>query len=227
VIPLADDNPARRPPVVTAAICACCVLVFLWQVALGAAGQARAVYSFGVIPAVLFGREAMPPGLAVVPPLATVVTSMFLHGGWLHLGSNLLYLWIFGDNVEDALGRGRYLAFYLACGAVAALAQAFAAPASTVPMIGASGAISGVLGAYLLLYPRARVRVVIPIVVYLHFTWLPAMWLLLVWFAMQLVSALTAGEGGGVAFVAHVGGFLAGLVGILVLRARGAGAPPP
>jgi membrane associated rhomboid family serine protease len=137
---------------------------------------------------------------------------MFMHGGWLHLGFNMLFLWIFGDNVEDSMGHARFLAFYLACGVAAALAQALVNPSSTIPMIGASGAISGVLGAYLLLHPRATVRTVIFLGIFVTMMHLPALIVLGLWFLMQLVSAAfsTSGEAG-VAFWAHVGGFVAGL----------------
>lgn len=220
MIPLRDDNPTARRPVVTWSLVAACVVAFLWELSLGPEAGERVLYALGVIPAVLFGGVKLPSDVALVPPFAAVFTSMFLHGGWLHLGSNVLYLWIFGDNVEEAFGRGRYLAFYLACGVAAALAQSLAQPTSEIPMIGASGAISGVLGAYLLLYPHARVSVVIPIVLYLHFTWLPAYVLLLLWFAMQLFSSAFSDGAGGVAFLAHVGGFVAGVALTLALRPR-------
>jgi len=139
---------------------------------------------------------------------------MFLHGGWLHLIGNMLYLWIFGDNIEDRLGRIRFLLFYLLCGVVAALGQGIADPQSEVPMIGASGAISGVLGAYIVLYPHARILVLVPLVVFITTLRVPALVVLGLWFAGQLLSSLAAapGSGGGVAFAAHVGGFVAGLV---------------
>ncbi|HSK38541.1 MAG TPA: rhomboid family intramembrane serine protease, partial [Arenibaculum sp.] len=138
--PLYDDNPTRRTPVVTWLLIAACVAVFVWQSSLDWQGARASVYSFGVIPAVLFGYADLPPELELVPPWASVVTSMFMHGGILHLGGNMLYLWIFGNNVEDSMGRGRFALFYLICGAAAALAQGFAAPMSEIPMIGASGA---------------------------------------------------------------------------------------
>jgi membrane associated rhomboid family serine protease len=162
MIPLRDDNPSNSTPFVTYTCIALCVLAFLWQFSLGEGGQ-RAIYALGVIPAVLLGDAQLPPELAVVPPSVTVLTSMFMHGGWMHLIGNMLYLWIFGDNVEDSMGHGRYLVFYVLCGVAAALAQALPEPNSEIPMVGASGAISGVLGAYVLLHPHARVLVVIPL----------------------------------------------------------------
>jgi membrane associated rhomboid family serine protease len=213
VIPLRDENPVSATPVVTWLLVASCVLVFVWQVSQGAPHFNRAIFSLGVIPAVLFGYAQLPPEIAMVPPAATVVTSMFLHGGWLHLAGNMLYLWIFGDNIEDRMGPFRFLVFYLACGAAAVFAQALPAPEAQVPMVGASGAISGVLGAYLLLFPRARVLVLVPFGFILKVIRLPAVWVLGLWFGIQLVSSLLAPAGeGGVAFRAHLGGFIAGLV---------------
>ncbi|MGI8738962.1 MAG: rhomboid family intramembrane serine protease [Gammaproteobacteria bacterium] len=210
LIPLQDDNPTHITPVVSYAIIAACVLVFLWQISLGANQQA-AVYSLGLIPAVLLQGASLPPELTIVPPLATVFTSMFLHGGWLHLIGNMLYLWIFADNIEDAMGHGRFVVFYLLCGIAAALAQALPAPGSEIPMIGASGAISGVLGAYLLLHPRAHVMVLIPLGFFSQVMRLPALLVLGLWFVLQLISELGAPEGAGVAFRAHIGGFVAGM----------------
>src|SRR5262245_16986711 len=161
MIPIHDDNPTHRTPIVTIALIVACVLVYLWQVSLGSRAGA-VVYSFGFIPAVLFTDVSLPPELAVVPAWVTLFTSMFLHGGFMHLGGNMLYLWVFGNNSEDVCGHLRFLLFYLLCGVAAAFAQALPNPASEVPMIGASGAISGLLGAYLLLFPRARVHVLIP-----------------------------------------------------------------
>jgi len=219
LIPLRDDNPTHLTPVVSYAIIAACVLVFLWQISLGANQQA-AVYSLGLIPAVLLQGASLPPELTIVPPLATVFTSMFLHGGWLHLIGNMLYLWIFADNIEDAMGHVRFVVFYLLCGIAAALAQALPAPGSEIPMIGASGAISGVLGAYLLMHPRAHVMVLIPLGFFSQVTRLPAMLVLGLWFVLQLVSELGAPEDAGVAFRAHIGGFVAGMALIPLFKHR-------
>jgi membrane associated rhomboid family serine protease len=171
---------------------------------------------------VLFGSAHLAPALRVVPPWVTPVTSMFLHGGWLHLIGNMVFLWIFGNNVEDALGRGRYLLLYLGSGVAAALSQALSSPDDRVPMIGASGAIAGVLGAYLLLYPWAKVHVFLWIVIFFRIVTVPAWILLGLWFVMQLVSGLTRPAGSpGVAFWAHVGGFVSGLILVLLLRPAG------
>ncbi len=220
MIPLRDDNPASMPPVITVGLIVLCVLVFLWQLSLGPAME-RAFLVLGVIPAQLFGLGAAGPETATLPPLLTIVTSMFLHGGWMHLVGNMLYLWIFGNNVEDSMGHARFLVFYVVCGAVAVLAQALPAPASTIPMIGASGAISGVLGAYLLLYPHARVLVLIPLGVFSRLIHLPAMLVLGFWFGLQLLSAVLADPAQpGVAFGAHAGGFVAGLLFIPLFKRR-------
>lgn len=221
MIPLRDENPSGTPPIVTIAFIVLCVLVFLWQLSFGAEGGQRIVYALGVVPAVLLGQGQLPPDLSLVSPWMTIFTSMFMHGGWMHLIGNMLYLWIFGDNVEDAMGHGRFVAFYLLCGAAAVFAQALPEPSSTVPMVGASGAISGVLGAYLLLYPHARVLVVIPFGFYLHPMRIPAGLVLVLWFGLQLLSNLMAQPGqGGVAFRAHIGGFIAGMILIPVFKQR-------
>jgi len=212
MFPIADDNPRIDTPYVTWTIIGICVLVFFWQLSLGANGGEIAVYQFGMIPARLFGGAELDPELVAVPAWTTVFTSMFMHGGWLHLGFNMLFLWIFGDNVEDSMGHARYLAFYLLCGIAAALAQSLVNPSSTTPMIGASGAISGVLGAYLLLHPYATVRTVIFLGIFATMMHLPAMIVLGLWFVMQLVSAALGSAGQpGVAFWAHIGGFIAGM----------------
>jgi membrane associated rhomboid family serine protease len=213
MIPLHDDNPTELAPVLTIGLIVACVLVFLWQNSLAEEASVRAIYSFGLIPAVLFDHVELPAALAKVPTTATLFTSMFMHGGWMHLGGNLLYLWIFGNNIEDRLGHGRFIIFYLLCGIAAALAQALPDTSSQIPMVGASGAISGVLGAYLLLYPRARVLVLIPLGIIFYTVRLPALAVLGFWFVLQLISSLAAEPGqGGVAFGAHIGGFVAGMV---------------
>jgi rhomboid family protein len=219
VIPLRDDNPSTIQPFVSWVLFGLLVLTYLWQLSLGS-GVQNAVYSFGVIPSVLLGTAYLPPELAQIPAWATVVTSMFLHGSFWHLGGNLLYLWIFADNVEDSMGHTRFLIFYLLCGTAAAFAQALPDPASNIPMIGASGAISGVLGAYLVLFPHARVLVLIPLGVWTQLVRMPAAAVLGIWFLIQLVSSAFAEGGGGVAFGAHVGGFVAGVVLIPLFKSK-------
>jgi len=217
-VPLYDDNPTARDPIVTYLVIGLCVGAFFWQL-----GQdERAVlYTYGMIPARLFGLWHLRSAYQVVPAWTTLVTSMFLHGGWFHLIGNMLFLWIFGNNIEDVLGHGRFLFFYLCCGVVAALTQAFSSYAAHVPMVGASGAIAGVLGAYLLLYPSANVHVFVWIVIFFRIINIPAWILLGLWFAAQLLSGLARSPGTpGVAFWAHVGGFVTGIIFVILLRPR-------
>lgn len=208
MIPLRDVIPSRTTPYVTIAIIAVNVAVFLFELSMGRAAT-RFAFEFGLIPAA-FSWSA-------------VLTSMFLHGGFLHVGGNMLFLWIFGDNVEDRMGHGRYLLFYLLCGTAAALAQTAMSPGSEVPLIGASGAIAGVMGAYLVLYPHSRIVTLIWIVFFVDFVEIPAIFFLGFWFLLQFVSgvgtvAAGAGSQGGVAFWAHVAGFVVGLLGVFVFR---------
>jgi membrane associated rhomboid family serine protease len=213
MIPLSDDNPTSIKPIVTITFVVACVLVFLWQFSLGPERGQMVIYSLGVIPAVLLGQRELPPELIMVPASMTTLTSMFMHGGWMHLIGNMLYLWIFGNNVEDSMGHVRFVIFYVICGLAAVFAQALPEPGSTIPMVGASGAISGVLGAYLLLYPHARVLVAIPLGFILHTVRVPAGLVLVLWFGLQLLSNTMAQAGqGGVAFRAHIGGFVAGML---------------
>jgi membrane associated rhomboid family serine protease len=211
MFPIYDDNPRRSLPIVTWTLMAISVAVWLWQAQLGPDGMQRAVYSLGFIPAVVFGQMSLAPELETVPAWATIFTSMFMHGSWMHVGGNMLYLWIFGDNVENAMGKFRYLIFYLLTGVAAAMGQALSGPGSQIPMVGASGAISGVLGAYLLLHPRANVRTLIFFFPFVRLIYIPALVVLGLWFAMQVLGGLsTPGDQGGVAFWAHAGGFVAG-----------------
>ncbi len=210
MIPISDDNPVRLTPWVNWSLIGLCAAVFAWELSLGARLPA-ALDVLGFAPVSLAAAAARVPGYVVVPPWITIFTAMFLHGGWLHIAGNMLYLWIFGNNVEDAMGHWRYLVFYLACGVAAAFSFAAMAPGSSIPMIGASGAISGVLAAYVLLYPRALIRVVVPLGVLPYFLRISAGWVVGFWFVMQLVNAVLARPGDpGVAWWAHVGGFLAG-----------------
>ncbi|MCP5153077.1 MAG: rhomboid family intramembrane serine protease [Ectothiorhodospiraceae bacterium] len=221
MIPLRDDNPTRATPLVSRAVLVACVVVFLWQASLDAARADAVVLALGTIPAVLFEHARLAPGLELVPPWASVLTSMFLHGGWMHLIGNMLFLWIFGDNVEDSTGHGRFAMFYLLCGVAAVLAQSLPDTHSRVPMIGASGAISGVLGAYVLLFPHARVLVLVPLGLFSQVVTLPAVVVLGLWFVLQFVQSVLAPAGGsGVAFAAHIGGFLAGMALIPIFKRR-------
>jgi len=228
VIPLKDDVPSRTIPVVTLALVVLNVLVFGYQLSLeldlepGAVRAAEGfVREFGMTPCRLTGRCAVPDDAP--QPVVSIVTSMFLHGGVLHVIGNMLYLWIFGNNVEDTLGHARFLALYLSSGVAAALAQTLAGPGSAVPMVGASGAVSGILGTYLLLFPYARILTLVTIGFFWRFVRLPAVVVLGLWIVVQLLAGYaTAGRdaGGGVAFFAHIGGFFAGIVLLFVLRPR-------
>ncbi|HLK12772.1 MAG TPA: rhomboid family intramembrane serine protease [Candidatus Binatia bacterium] len=201
MIPLRDTIPSRRVPLVNHLLIAANVGVFLYELSLGSRME-HFVLAHGLVPRTISAHS--------------VLTSMFLHGSWFHVLANMLYLWIFGDNVEDRLGHLRYVLFYLLCGAAAAVAQTLTNPHSTVPMVGASGAIAGVTGAYLLFFPRARIVTLVPVLFFIQVVEVPAVFFLLFWFVMQLAAGLQAlgvrQSLGGVAFWAHVGGFVAGLV---------------
>ena len=218
MIPLRDENPTRTFAFVTVGIIALNVVVFWHELSLPEGARAEAFFgSFALIPAHLT-RMRSPEAYR------SIFTSMFLHGGWLHLIGNMWFLWLFGNNIEDSVGHFKFVIFYLLCGVAAATAQVAISPDSTVPMIGASGAISGVLGAYLVLFPRARVLTLVPIWIFLQFIHVPAVIFLILWFAIQFLSGLATSQltvNGGVAFWAHVGGFVAGLVLILPFKKRG------
>ena len=209
MIPLRDVIPSRTTPFVTVTLIAINTLAFLYELSLGDLLD-RFIVDFGLVPAAF--------------SWVAVLTSMFLHGGLLHFGGNMLYLWIFGDNVEDRMGHGRFLAFYLLCGAVAGLTQTVFDPDSFIPMVGASGAIAGVMGAYFVLYPHSRIVTLLPFIV-IQVIEVPAILFLGIWFLMQFMSGIgsiadTAGgeRAGGIAFWAHVAGFAAGLVAVFVFR---------
>jgi membrane associated rhomboid family serine protease len=276
VLPLKDNNPTSRFPVITVAIIAICVAVFIWQLnfptdqrlsqagfgaidqssleygaipyrithtstgdcAVGAVSQVQGQFEAGVVcpgtkdyaKAVEIGRAnpgATPIKINEAPWWETLFTSMFMHGGFLHIAGNMLFLWVFGNNIEDRLGRLKFALFYLLAGLIAVYTQALIDPGSTAPTIGASGAIAGVLGAYALLFPRARVLTLIFIIFFVTLVEIPALILLGLWFILQFVPALgqvavESGGGGGVAYFAHVGGFLFGLAvaGIILLTTR-------
>ncbi len=214
MIPLHDDNPTELTPALTIAFIAACVLVFLYQVSLPEETGQLFVLRYGAIPAAVFGQTAaLPPEVAALPAFASLITSMFLHGGWMHLIGNMLYLWIFGNNIEDVMGHARFAIFYLVSGIFAALGHALTDPSSAVPMVGASGAISVVPVAYLKHFPRAQVLVLVPLGMFTRMMYVPAGLVLGFWFVLQLiVGSMSLGSGGGgVAWFAHVGGFLAGM----------------
>jgi membrane associated rhomboid family serine protease len=220
MIPLRDKNPTRLRPYVNIAIILANVAVFAYEVSQGG-NLDLTIRRFAVIPAdisdVLRGHQFS------LTPFEGLFTSMFLHAGWLHLGGNMLYLWVFGDNIEDKLGHVRYFIFYLTCGLVSSAAYIYVDPNSIVPAIGASGAISGVLGAYVLLFPKARVLTLIPIFIFIQVVELPAILVLGLWFVLQFFSGLASlgyqtAEAGGIAWWAHIGGFVAGLVLVFPFR---------
>jgi len=230
MFPYRDDNPTLLTPFVTVGLIVANGLAWGWLQGFGLEPALSAsVCRLGLIPGEVLGRLApgteIPAGeglscvVGAVPTWHTTLTSMFLHGGWFHLLGNMWFLWVFGNNVEDSMGHGRFVAFYLLCGVAAALAQVAMDPSSPIPMVGASGAISGVMGAYVLLYPRVRVRVVVFLGILLFRTGLPAWAMLGYWFLLQLGgAALAPGGEGGTAFWAHAGGFVAGLILIPLFR---------
>ncbi len=221
-LPLFDENSTSRRPIIVWVVMAICFMVFFWQQTLDDFTARLALYQFGFVPTIVFQGDTLPSKLILVPAWTTIITSMFLHGGWLHLGGNMLYLWIFGDNVEDAMGRVRFILFYLLCGIAAALAQATIDPSSPIPMVGASGGIAGVLGAYLILHPKAAVRCIMVIIVFFRFINIPAWIVLGGWIGLQFAAAPQAfqGTGGGVAYMAHIGGFVAGVALIPFFKKR-------
>lgn len=215
MIPISDDPGHPRPlfPIVNLTLIALCIAVFVYELTFTEERLVALFHQYGVVPAELVG---LAPRAFGVPAWVTVFTSMFLHGGWLHLLGNMLYLFIFGDNVESAMGHVRYLGFYLLTGVLAALAQVFIDPAVTVPSVGASGAIAGVLGAYLVLFPAARVQTVIFFGYFFTVTALPAIIVIGLWGISQFLSGILSlgaptAQAGGIAFFAHIGGFVAGL----------------
>ncbi|MCE5312692.1 MAG: rhomboid family intramembrane serine protease [Nitrospiraceae bacterium] len=209
MIPYKDDNPTTIVPFVTIGLIAINCAVFIWQM-LSPLGMQQIVMSYGAIPANIISFTSNQP----ISPAATVFTAMFMHGGIFHIAGNMLYLWIFGNNIEDALGHFRFLLFYLFSGVVAAYSHALASTGSTIPMIGASGAVSGVLGAYLLLYPAARVHTLIFLGFFIQVIRVPAVIVLVFWIGIQILNGfISFGPAkGGVAWFAHIGGFAAGLI---------------
>jgi len=212
VIPIKDINPSRRTPVVTITLIVICFVVFFYQVQLGVLNSIF-VKMFGVIPyEISHGVDIPPP--SPTAPYGNLISHQYLHGGLFHILGNMLFLWVFGDNVEDKLGRLRFIIFYTVCGISAALLQVLVYPDSTIPLIGASGAISGVLGAYMVFFPRAQIITLVFILFFIDIVILPAALWISLWFLMQFVSALLSVNHlsmGGVAWFAHIGGFLTGV----------------
>ena len=208
-LPLHDKNPLKIIPfqLVTCTVIGLCVLVFLYQRLITGEQEQALLLSFGMLPAVLFDQRELAPELVILPAEMTLLSSMFLHSGWMHLIGNMAFLWVFGDNVEDSMGHWRFLLFYCLCGVLASLAHALAQSDSISPLIGASGGVSAVLGAYVMLHPRVKVLVIVLLRVPLR---LPAYWIIGFWAGLQVYSVVT-GVGGNTAWWAHIGGFVAGM----------------
>ncbi|MBZ5598168.1 MAG: rhomboid family intramembrane serine protease [Acidobacteriia bacterium] len=228
MIPIRDDTPRFSTPYITYFIIALNAVIFLFELWVGAQSEGALnsfMYEFGVVPGHVTAALGGSPQFHLADALVPILTSMFLHGSWLHIIGNMWVLWIFGDNIEDYLGHFPYLVFYLVTGIAAAITHILLNLGSPVPTIGASGAIAGIMGAYFLLYPRARVLTIVPLIVFFTFWWLPAWIVLGYWFLVQFLSGAATsisapGQTGGVAFWAHVGGFVAGIVLIKLLPER-------
>lgn len=223
MIPLKDDNPTNTLPVVTIGLIVVNALVYIFQLSLPQRSEFFFFHRFGAIPIALTHFTDPFPGDGLPLP-ATLITSLFIHGGFFHLAGNMLFLWIFGNNIEDRLGHAKFLLFYLICGVTATLVHSLTDPVSAVPLVGASGAISGVMGAYMVLYPHARVLTFFLLVFYPVFIWVPAVLFLAFWLLIQFVSAGGAMESG-VAWFAHIGGFLCGIVSIVIFIGKRPGPP--
>jgi|TARA_B110000438_G_scaffold227441_1_gene221869 membrane associated rhomboid family serine protease len=215
MIPLKDDNPTLRKPIITYSIIGLCVLIFLLQLSTQSYKTGQLFYSYGLIPSVLMNNNQLPMDLYAIPAWITIFTSMFMHGGFMHLIGNMLYMWIFADNIEDNLGPTKFLIFYLLAGIGAGMTQVLMDIYSQIPMVGASGAIGGVLGAYLINYPNAKVLVLIPFGFFSQLIKIRALYVLGFWFILQFISS-----GGGVAYAAHIGGFVSGVILILFFNKK-------
>ena len=219
MIPLKDDNPTSGRPIVTYFLIGLCIVIFLMELG---SGNEKIFYSYGLIPSVLMGHgHPMLLDFYVIPAYLTIFTSMFMHGGWMHLIGNMLYMWIFADNIEDNLGPRNFIIFYLLSGIGAAMAQVLMDTHSQVPMIGASGAIGGVLGAYLINHPNAKVLVLIPFGFFSQLIKIKALYVLGFWFILQFINSnMMSSQGGGVAYAAHIGGFVSGMILILFFNKK-------
>jgi membrane associated rhomboid family serine protease len=227
MIPISDDKPPRSFPVVNLLLVAVCITTFVF-IARDPSALTKSIVAFGLVPRNIFGWTTRTSAGTIAAPL-TFFTSVFIHAGWLHLLGNMLYLWVFGNNVEDALGHLRYLFFFAACAVAAAMTHALLYPGSSVPVVGASGAVAGVLGGYLRFFPRARVRTILFFNIFVYITTLPAVALLVIWFALQVVGVQAGRAIPGaaqVAWAAHLGGFATGLVLSLVMARTSAKRAP-
>ena len=217
--PISDVNDTKNKPILSWIILISCVLIFIYQKNLGYHFEQKTLLSFGMIPSVLFSIKQLSDELVIIPSYMTLITSMFLHGGWMHLIGNMAYLYIFGDNIEDRLGKIKFLIFYLFCGIFAGLSQALIDVNSEIPMIGASGAISGILGAYLILFPKKEIRVFFWFFIFIKIFRIPAMYVIGCWIFIQFFS-LNNSEESNIAYLAHIGGFIAGIILILIFRKK-------
>jgi len=215
MIPLKDDNPTSTKPIVTYFIISLCTLIFLLQLTTQSYKTGELFYSYGLIPSVLMNHNELPLDLYSIPSFLTIFTSMFMHGGFMHLIGNMLYMWIFADNIEDNLGQIKFIIFYILSGMGAAMTQVLMDTHSQIPMVGASGAIGGILGAYLINYPNAKVLVLIPFGFFSQLIKIKALYVLGFWFILQFISS-----GGGVAYAAHIGGFVSGIILILFFNKK-------
>mgnify|MGYP006185588619 CR=1 FL=1 len=215
MIPLKDDNPTSTKPIVTYFIISLCTLIFLLQLSTQSYKTGELFYSYGLIPSVLMNHNELPLDLYSIPSFLTIFTSMFMHGGFMHLIGNMLYMWIFADNIEDNLGQIKFIIFYILSGMGAAMTQVLMDTHSQIPMVGASGAIGGILGAYLINYPNAKVLVLIPFGFFSQLIKIKALYVLGFWFILQFISS-----GGGVAYAAHIGGFVSGIILILFFNKK-------
>ena len=217
--PFADENPTNNKPIISWLIIFICSFIFLNQIFDPRYIAEQTFLSFGMIPAILFGHSELSGTLKIIPPFLSIFTSMFLHGGWMHIIGNMTYLYIFGDNIEERLGKFKFIIFYFVTGIVAAFSQAIMDPTSTIPMIGASGAIAGVLGGYLVLYPKANIKVLCWFIIFIKVIRIRAFIVLGGWIIIQFISFNgTDINSGGVAYAAHIGGFISGILLVNIMK---------
>ena len=215
--PISDINATKNKPIICWIILISCILIFIYQKNLGYHFEQSTILSFGMIPSVLFNIKQLPNDMAIIPSSMTLISSMFLHGGWMHLIGNMTYLYIFGDNIEDKLGKFKFLIFYISCGIFAGLCQALIDVNSEIPMIGASGAISGILGAYLILFQKKEIKVFFLLFIFIKIFRIPALYVIGGWIFIQFFS-LNSSEESNIAYLAHIGGFISGIILIFIFR---------
>lgn len=217
--PISDINKTKNKPILSWMVIVCCILIFIYQQNLDYHSKQTTILTFGMIPSVIFNIKQLSDELVIIPSYMTLVSSMFLHGGWMHLIGNMTYLYIFGDNIEDKLGKIKFIIFYISCGIFAGLCQALIDVNSEIPMIGASGAISGILGAYLILFPKKDIKVFFWFFIFIKIFRIPAMFVIGGWIFIQFFS-LNSSEESNIAYLAHIGGFIAGIILIIIFRKK-------